>query len=87
VDVISPTNFFGRMQAERTAYHFEDADVIASKSTANTKTIVTAPDASCNNTITIACLQALYKTGNYTAKSNKQKLGIAGAYLGGVLIL
>ncbi|CAE6466677.1 unnamed protein product, partial [Rhizoctonia solani] len=70
IHLITPTTMFGGPRPHKATFHYEDLP--------NSKSAVVAPDASCNNTITISCLQALYNIGNYTATVKSNRLGIAG---------
>ncbi|QRV73000.1 tripeptidyl-peptidase I [Ceratobasidium sp. AG-Ba] len=71
IHLITPTTMFGGPRRNKATFHYE--------SDPKSKSIAAAvPDASCNSTITISCLQALYNTGNYTASVKSNRLGIAG---------
>ncbi|CAE6533802.1 unnamed protein product [Rhizoctonia solani] len=70
VHLITPTTMFGSPRPHKATFHYEDLP--------KSKSLAVTPDPSCNNTITISCLQALYNTGNYTATVKSNRLGIAG---------
>ncbi|KAG8713475.1 hypothetical protein FRC11_012024, partial [Ceratobasidium sp. 423] len=70
VHLITPTTMFGSPRPHRATFHYEDPP--------KSKGLAVTPDPSCNTTITISCLQALYNTGNYTATVKSNRLGIAG---------
>ncbi|KAB5595344.1 Tripeptidyl-peptidase I [Ceratobasidium theobromae] len=68
VHLVTPTTMFGSPRPHKATFHYSD----------RTKFKTAGVAASCNNTITISCLQALYKTGNYTPTVKDNRLGIAG---------
>ncbi|KAF9448952.1 subtilisin-like protein [Macrolepiota fuliginosa MF-IS2] len=76
VDVVAPTTYFGTMRSMRATSFLQPEikpveDVVLSND-------ATVPS-SCTNTITPACLRALYNTVNYVpAAASKNGLGIAG---------
>ncbi|ETW85386.1 serine protease S53 [Heterobasidion irregulare TC 32-1] len=74
IDVVHPTTVFNRLQEMRATFKLEDHDVTVGD--------ITSADipASCNTTITPACLQALYRTEGYIpAAANKgNSIEIAG---------
>lgn len=56
VHLVTPTTMFGSPRPHKATFHYSD----------RTKFKTAGVAASCNNTITISCLQALYKTGTHT---------------------
>ncbi|KAG9099641.1 hypothetical protein FS749_000774 [Ceratobasidium sp. UAMH 11750] len=70
IHLITPTTMFGNPRPHKATFHYESDPM--------SKAAALTPDASCNSTITISCLQALYNIGNYTATVKSNRLGIAG---------
>ncbi|KAG9127880.1 hypothetical protein FRC07_007955 [Ceratobasidium sp. 392] len=70
IHLITPTTMFGGPRPHRATFHYENDP--------KSKIVTATPDPSCNSTITISCLQALYNIGNYTATVKSNRLGIAG---------
>ncbi|KAF8607532.1 tripeptidyl peptidase A [Ceratobasidium sp. AG-I] len=72
VHLVTPTTMFGSPKRHKATFHY------AGETKAKSSNLAAVPAASCNSTITISCLQALYNTGNYTATVKSNRLGIAG---------
>ncbi|EJT99523.1 subtilisin-like protein [Dacryopinax primogenitus] len=72
IDVVQPSTTFARLQPKRSSLH-GDSIVLSSEAA------IPPVPASCNHTITPACLKEIYNVGNYTASSTSGNiLGIAG---------
>lgn len=86
VDVIQPTTLFGRFQKEKSAIFdvvsVKDSIVQASKNEpAISLSSGVTVDPSCNQTITVKCLQQLYNAVGFTPSAKGNTIGITG-YLG-----
>ncbi|EKM79916.1 hypothetical protein AGABI1DRAFT_72616 [Agaricus bisporus var. burnettii JB137-S8] len=87
VELIQPTTIFARWSKMKATFHL-DKDIfeeipIAKFVSSTSQDLgladgVTVVDPSCNATVTIRCLQQLYKTGNYKPRaSEKNSIGIS----------
>lgn len=75
ISVVTPATYFGTMKAMKATsfvQYTDDAETLAGS-------LAGGLDASCNSTITPACLRALYNTADYVPKAtDKNSLGISG---------
>ena len=86
IDVVHPTTVFNRLQEMKAIFRLEDHDVtVGGVASAADGSMIKGPagqdiPASCNTTITPACLQALYRTEGYVpaAANMGNSIGIAG---------
>ncbi|KAH9899475.1 tripeptidyl peptidase A [Cubamyces lactineus] len=85
VELIQPTTMFARMKSLKTTFRINDAQEKAAAIPADAPPISVPSasgghvDASCNQTITITCLQQLYNAvGFEPSKKNGNKIGITG---------
>ena len=86
IDVVHPTTVFNRLQEMKATFRLEDHDVtVGGVASAADGSMIKGPagqdiPASCNTTITPACLQALYRTEGYVpaAANMGNSIGIAG---------
>ncbi|CRG89939.1 tripeptidyl-peptidase I [Talaromyces islandicus] len=63
IDLISPTTFFGKTTAQRSIQTFKSKRATSTTSSASSSVSVAA---SCQTSITPACLKEMYSVGNYT---------------------
>jgi tripeptidyl-peptidase I len=82
VDLVSPTTYFGTIKSMRATNHLSTKGQIlqseAERDASELLSILAVPS-SCKETITPACLKALYNTTSYTpSETSKNILGIVG---------
>ena len=79
IDVIQPTNIFARFKPKKSnvVWLGNAPDQLEVSEAASS----TGVSASCNQTITIQCLQQIYNTKGYEPSAKKNSIGITG-YLG-----
>ncbi|KAI1795098.1 tripeptidyl peptidase A [Ganoderma leucocontextum] len=85
VELIQPTTMFSHMKSFKTTFHFSETDKEAA-SVASDAPPINVPsasgghvDASCNQTVTITCLQQLYNAVGFTPSTkNGNQIGITG---------
>ncbi len=85
VELVQPTTMFSRMRSLKTTFHINDVQekVAAASAAAPPISIPSASgghvDASCNQTITITCLQQLYNAVGFTPSTKHgNEIGITG---------
>ena len=86
VELVQPTTMFSRPRALRTTFRIDDTASAKSVSTSADAPPISVPsasgghvDASCNQTITITCIQQLYNAVGFTpSATNGNKIGITG---------
>ena len=86
IELIQPTTMFSRMKKLKTTFHFNEDGHAESAMVAADAPPIKVPsasggqvDASCNQTITITCLQQLYNAVGFTPSTkNGNQVGITG---------
>ncbi|KAA1477121.1 subtilisin-like protein [Dentipellis sp. KUC8613] len=81
IDLVHPTTMFDEMKDMRATFRLEDDKPLAQSANGTVKGPAGQDiPASCNTTVTPACLQALYRTEGYVPKAAEKgnRIGIAG---------
>jgi tripeptidyl-peptidase-1 len=78
INVVTPTTYFGNMQAMKST-SFLQPEIKPIQHDINNGDVSNAvPPTSCNSVITPSCLRTLYNTAGYTPSASRTTLGIAG---------
>lgn len=86
IELVQPTTMFSRMKSLRSTFRFDSTDQLQTAKIAADAPPIDVPsasgghvDASCNQTITITCIQQLYNAvGFKPSAKNGNKIGITG---------